>query len=381
MRVVFNIQDAIRGEWQVYSPLCHMPLSGETSRVVVTNQEDQDLVVVAIDTLDRPELLLDISKCLSRLHLELHHTEASTRCSRSLSIWRCEPSFGVDRSMTEIWSVIQSICSTSCAEATRQRGLQVLRARVRHGRLIGKTLRDIPEFRETYKAAIVAIQKADGRVYTQALSMVIFDVGDLLVLQVKEDSPLRESPPNDCYPRKDSSNKRLSFNFRLNSLPDESSAIGADIKIANATTSIWNDLEVLKPRSNGDEAQREFLTAMQVEKSSRLAGKTVAQAGIDKLPGLFLVSIDHPSTVPDSSPQIGRFTTIPLTNKLSEGDVLWFSGSANSVGNLRTIPGLSLLESDEVMKMDEKAPDRRLVEAVVSRNGPVRSVLPFDPSL
>jgi hypothetical protein len=51
------------------------------------------------------------------------------------------------------------------------------------------------------------------------------------------------------------------------------------------------------------------------------------------------------------------------------------------VGNLRTIPGLSLLESDEVMKMDEKAPDRRLVEAVVSRNGPVRSDLPFDPSL
>jgi hypothetical protein len=96
MRVVFNIQDAIRGEWQVYSPLCHTPLSGETSRVVVTNQEDQDLVVVAIDTLDRPGLLLDISKCLSRLHLELHHTEASTRCSRSLSIWRCEPSFGVD---------------------------------------------------------------------------------------------------------------------------------------------------------------------------------------------------------------------------------------------------------------------------------------------
>eukprot|EP00804_Cyclotella_cryptica_P014759 CCRYP_017401-RA/>CCRYP_017401-RA protein AED:0.07 eAED:0.08 QI:262/0.75/0.6/1/0.5/0.4/5/0/1078 len=372
MRVIFNIQDAIRGEWQVYSPLCHMPLSGETSRVVVTNQDDQGLVVVAIDTLDRPGLLLDISKCLARLNLEIHHTEAAVLHSRSLSIWRCEQLYDGDDLIGEIWSVIQSLCSTSCAEATRQRGLQVLRARVRDGRLIGKTLGDIPDFRETYKAAIVAIQKADGRVYTQSFSTVVFDAGDLLVLQVKEDSPLRQSPPEEFYIRKGSTNKRLSFKVHRNSLPDESSNKGGDTKIAsNTNTSIWNDLEVLKPRSNGDEAQREFLTAMQVEKSSRLAGKTVAQVGIDKLPGLFLVSIDHPSTVPESTPPIEHYTTIPLTNELSEGDVLWFSGSATSVGNLRKIPGLTLLESDEVMKMDEKASDRRLVEAVVSRNGPL----------
>ncbi|KAL3783163.1 hypothetical protein HJC23_001513 [Cyclotella cryptica] len=312
MRVIFNIQDAIRGEWQVYSPLCHMPLSGETSRVVVTNQDDQGLVVVAIDTLDRPGLLLDISKCLARLHLECHNAEAAARCSRSLSIWRCEPSFDVDYSINEIWSVTYLLLSTSGAEATRQRGLLVLRARVRDGRLIGKTLGDIPDFRETYKAAIVAIQKADGM-----------------------------------------KNHVEKENFN------------------NKNISIWNDLEVLKACSDGDEVQREFLTAMQVEKSSYLAGKTVAQVGIDKLPGLFLVSIDHPSTVPESTPPIEHYTTIPLTNELSEGDVLWFSGSATSVGNLRKIPGLTLLESDEVMKMDEKASDRCLVEAVVSRNGPL----------
>eukprot|EP00804_Cyclotella_cryptica_P014771 CCRYP_017400-RB/>CCRYP_017400-RB protein AED:0.13 eAED:0.13 QI:0/0.75/0.2/1/1/0.8/5/0/984 len=351
MRVIFNIQDAIRGEWQVYSPLCHMPLSGETSRVVVTNQDDQGLVVVAIDTLDRPGLLLDISKCLARLHLECHNAEAAARCSRSLSIWRCEPSFDVDYSINEIWSVTYLLLSTSGAEATRQRGLLVLRARVRDGRLIGKTLGDIPDFRETYKAAIVAIQKADGSVYTQSLSTVMFDAGDLLVLQVNEDSPLRQSPPEEFYITKDSSKKLLSCNLFHNSLADES--------------------KVLKACSDGDEVQREFLTAMQVEKSSYLAGKTVAQVGIDKLPGLFLVSIDHPSTVPESTPPIEHYTTIPLTNELSEGDVLWFSGSATSVGNLRKIPGLTLLESDEVMKMDEKASDRCLVEAVVSRNGPL----------
>jgi uncharacterized protein with PhoU and TrkA domain len=280
--------------------------------------------------------------------------------------------------MTEIWSVIHSLLSASGAEATRQRGLQVLRARVRDGCLVGKTLGDIPDFRETYKAAIVAIQKADGRVYTQSLSMVIFDVGDVLVLQVKEDSPLRESPPEDFYTSKDSSNKRSSFNFHRNSPADESNNERVETENVNdRNIPIWNDLEVLKPCSKGDEAQREFLTAMQVEKSSRLSGKTVAQAGIDNLPGLFLVSIDHPSIVPDSTPPVEYFTTIPLTNELSDGDVLWFSGSATSVGNLRNIPGLSLLESDEIIKMEEKAPDRRLVEAVVSRNGQVSPFCAF----
>jgi hypothetical protein len=62
---------------------------------------------------------------------------------------------------------------------------------------------------------------------------------------------------------------------------------------------------------------------------------------------------------------------------LSDGDVLWFSGSATAIGNLRKIPGLSLYESDELMKMGEKAQDRRLVEAVVSRNGPVSSFCAF----
>lgn len=370
MRVIFSMQDAIRGEWQAYAPLCDFKSSGENSRVVVSNQEDHDLVVVAIDTMDRPGLMLDISKSLSRLRLDLHHTEAAVRHSRSLSIWRCEPSSGTDELVAEIWSVIQSIVSTSGAEASRQRGLQVLRARVRDGRLVGKTLDDLPDFRKTYKAAVVAIQKTDGTVYSQSLSKVMLDAGDLLVLQVQEDSPLRESPPDDLY--NDLPTKRLSDKSHQNMSPDDSSSVDADVEIAKERNSfISNDLEVLKPRSDGSEALREFLTAMQIEKSSRLSGKTVAQAGIDKLPGLFLVSIDRPHNVPNSSPPIESFTTIPLTDELCEGDVLWFSGSAIAIGNLRKIPGLGLFESEEVMKMDEKTQDRRLVEAVVSRNGPL----------
>jgi UTP:GlnB (protein PII) uridylyltransferase len=66
MRVVFSMEDSIRDEsTSSYQPT----LSSLTSRVVVA--KDDDLVIIAIDAADRSGLLLDISKCLSRLQLDL----------------------------------------------------------------------------------------------------------------------------------------------------------------------------------------------------------------------------------------------------------------------------------------------------------------------
>jgi len=138
-----------------------------------------------------------------------------------------------------------------------------------------------------------------------------------------------------------------------------------------AKEAVWNDLELLQARTTSDESQREFLTALKVPKSSGLIGKTVNQARIDKLPGVYLVSIDRPYTIPESAPPIESFSTIPFTEMLNANDVLWFSGAASSVGDLRKIPGLILYDSDEVLKMNEKVQNRRLVEAVVSRKGPL----------
>ena len=50
----------------------------------------QRLVLVGINARDRPGLLLDISKGLLRLELQLRHTEAAVVDERSISIWRCE---------------------------------------------------------------------------------------------------------------------------------------------------------------------------------------------------------------------------------------------------------------------------------------------------
>jgi di/tricarboxylate transporter len=51
------------------------------------------------------------------------------------------------------------------------------------------------------------------------------------------------------------------------------------------------------------------------------------------------------------------------------GDILWFSGSASALGDLRKIPGLRSYESEEVGKIEDTVFERRLVQAVVARSG------------
>ena len=66
-------------------------LGGSTKVVVVLDTQDlNDAVIVGVNANDRPGLLLDISRGLHSMGLQLHHTEASVILSRSISIWRCE---------------------------------------------------------------------------------------------------------------------------------------------------------------------------------------------------------------------------------------------------------------------------------------------------
>ena len=159
---------------------------------------------------------------------------------------------------------------------------------------------------------------------------------------------------------------------------------------------VWRDLRVIfasEDESSRDAVGREFLTAMEVAPNSQLAKKTAAQAGISKLPGVFLVSIERPVQRPngDSKPRhltvceassaagsietFGNleptFITIDPDERLASGDVLWFAGSASALGDLRKIPGLKSVENEEVEKINEKVHDRRLVQAVIARKGPL----------
>ena len=173
----------------------------ETPKIVVTIEKD--LVVIGVDSRDRPGLLLDISKGLLRLRLQLHHTEAAVVGGRSLSIWRCEPIGAEIPDLEEVWTVLTALLEQDNGIlAVKKRGLRVIRARITPvSRLIGRRAADL-DFRETYKAAIVAIQRS-GKNMNETLSTVVLEAGDNLILQASDDSPLlRVKPPTKDFYKK-----------------------------------------------------------------------------------------------------------------------------------------------------------------------------------
>ena len=92
-----------------------------------------------------------------------------------------------------------------------------------------------------------------------------------------------------------------------------------------------------------------------------MAEKTIEQAGLRHLPGLFLMEIDR------------RDQVIPAPSSsvvLQPGDRLVFAGVVESVVDLQKIRGLTPATS-QVFKLDEPRTNRALVEAVVSDTCPM----------
>jgi len=109
-----------------------------------------------------------------------------------------------------------------------------------------------------------------------------------------------------------------------------------------------------------DDARR-YTVEMVVDKAGPLVGKSVEQAGLRHLPGLFLVAIDR------------RGNSIPAvdpTEQLEDDDRLVFAGVIESVVDLRNIRGLSAA-TRQVAKLDTAWAARCLVEAVVAPSCPI----------
>lgn len=191
----------------------------------------------------------------------------------------------------------------------------------------------------------------------------------------------------------------------LNGSISESSSLGFEepqekFEPTESQIAVWRDLRVAFPESDeyGETItkpdKREFLTAMQIKKRSQLANKTAIQSGLDKLSGVYLVSIERrvEVEVADADTQdiadsmsvstgsvvsaktnenVDKLISVAPDEVLLPGDILWFSGPANKIGDLRKIPGLSLYENDEVKKVNSEIQDRRLVQAVVARQSPL----------
>ena len=107
-------------------------------------------------------------------------------------------------------------------------------------------------------------------------------------------------------------------------------------------------------RGKGGES-REYMTAMRVAPGSPVVGKTIEQAGLRHLPGLYLSRIDRPdSTVVAVAPDTA----------LQTGDVLVFVGDLEGVVDLQQFRGLEPI-ADEVGAGGPRH-QRQLTEAVVS---------------
>ncbi|CAN5251560.1 SLC13 family permease [soil metagenome] len=106
---------------------------------------------------------------------------------------------------------------------------------------------------------------------------------------------------------------------------------------------------------------REYTVEMRVEPGSPLVGKTVEKAGLRHLPGLFLIEIERRDRlIPAVSPQ----------EVLEADDQLVFAGITDSVIDLQKIRGLAPA-TNQIFKLDSPRPNRRFIEAVVSRSSPV----------
>ncbi len=106
---------------------------------------------------------------------------------------------------------------------------------------------------------------------------------------------------------------------------------------------------------------RQYTTEMLIEPGSPLVGKSIEQAGLRHLPGLYLAEIDREGIVlPAVSPE----------ERLRGGDRLVFVGIVDSVVDLQKIRGL-IPATDQVFKLDSPRRERCLIEAVASQRCPV----------
>src|SRR5438552_1227147 len=111
-----------------------------------------------------------------------------------------------------------------------------------------------------------------------------------------------------------------------------------------------------RPAAADAEEQREYTIEMQVDPKGSLVGRTIEDAGLRRLSGMFLASIERDEET---------IVAVGPEQRLHAGDRLVFVGVVDSVADLRKIRGLSPA-TDQVTKMDSARHERWLVEAVMS---------------
>lgn len=105
---------------------------------------------------------------------------------------------------------------------------------------------------------------------------------------------------------------------------------------------------------------REYAVEMQVASDSPLVGKSVEEAGLRHLAGVYLAEVQRGGRV---------LPAVPPTEVLVAGDRLVFVGAVESIMDLQRVPGL-LPATDQLFKLDTPRHERQVVEVVLSGNFP-----------
>ena len=106
---------------------------------------------------------------------------------------------------------------------------------------------------------------------------------------------------------------------------------------------------------------RRYTVEMLVEPGSSIDGRSIEQAGLRNLPGVYLAEIDRSGE---------RLVAVGPEQVLHGHDRLIFAGLVESVVHLQRIRGL-IPATDQVFKLADPRPNRQLVEAVVSASCPI----------
>ncbi|WP_440995728.1 SLC13 family permease [Arhodomonas sp. SL1] len=110
-----------------------------------------------------------------------------------------------------------------------------------------------------------------------------------------------------------------------------------------------------------DEDPRRYTAEVIVEPKGPLVGRSIEQAGLRHLPGLFLAEIERDGQV---------LPAVAPSERLQGGDRLVFAGVVESVVDLQRMRGLQPA-TDQVHKLQGRRDQRCLVEAVVSNECPL----------
>ncbi len=109
------------------------------------------------------------------------------------------------------------------------------------------------------------------------------------------------------------------------------------------------------------DSPREYLVNMAVEADCKLVGRTVQQAGMRQLPGLFLIEAVHGDRV---------ISPVPPNYIIRSGDVLTFAGVVGTIVDLDRIPGLVPVADAGYETAAAERRRRILFEAVISKACP-----------